>query len=189
MLIIVECTPPIIKLLPNASLRAPAEFSRSEGFYILSDIQVKCNTPLGIIPEWTLYSCNNSCSGKVYVDLPIKTTFSDLFIPARTLSYGNYELKLKVTTMALSVVMATASTYITITHSTIRVRLVQSGTSVITRNYRENFTLDPGTFSENSDETSFNASVSISLVVKCFTESHFLIRTGIIPITVQKQVC
>ena len=53
-----------------------------------------------------------------------------------------------------------ASAYVKITASVITANLVQYGTSMITRGYDQNLTLNPGSFSVDPNEETFNASVS-----------------------------
>jgi hypothetical protein len=53
------------------------------------------------------------------------------------------------------------SAYVQINPSGITANLVQFGTSMITRGHEQDLTLDPGRFSEDLDENTFNSSVSI----------------------------
>jgi hypothetical protein len=93
------------------------------------------------------------------MDQSVLTTFSELYIPARTLAYGIYELELTVTMKASSNLISSLSAYVKITPSGITANLVQFGTSTITRGHQQNLTLDPGTFSVDPDGYEFNASV------------------------------
>lgn len=61
-----------------------------------------------------------------------------------------------------SMLNASSSAYVQITPSSITANLVQYGTSMITRGYQQDLTLDPGTFSLNPDGYIFNATVSSS---------------------------
>ena len=90
----------------------------------------------------------------------VTTTFSELFIPAQSLAYGIYELKLTVAMTAVSNLTSSASTYVNIIPSSIQANLLQFGTSMITQGHQQNLTLDPGKFSIDPDTTTFNASVS-----------------------------
>jgi len=90
----------------------------------------------------------------------VTTTLSELFIPAQTLTYGIYELKLIVTMTAVPNLTSSASTYVKITPSNIQANLLQFGTSMITQGHQQNLTLDPGKFSIDPDTATFNASVS-----------------------------
>lgn len=83
-------------------------------------------------------------------------------MPARILSYGIYQLKLTVTMTISSMLSASSSAYVRITRSGITANLVQYGTSMITRGYAQDLTLDPGTFSVDPDGNIFNATVRSS---------------------------
>jgi hypothetical protein len=85
---------------------------------------------------------------------------SELYIPARTLSYGIYELKLTVTMSDYLWLKTSSSIYVQIIPSGIIVNLVQLGTSMITRGHQQDLILDPGTYSIDLDENLLNASVS-----------------------------
>jgi hypothetical protein len=90
----------------------------------------------------------------------ILTTLSELNIPARTLPYGIYEIQLTVS-MTNSLWLTTSSfVYVQITPSDITANLVQLGTSMITSGYQQDLHLDPGLYSVDPDENTFNSSVS-----------------------------
>ena len=90
----------------------------------------------------------------------MSTTFSELYVPARTLAYGLYELRLIVTMIQSSTMMSSAAAYVNINPSGITANLVQLGTSVITRGSGQELVLDPGQYSVDPDANTFNASVS-----------------------------
>lgn len=79
---------------------------------------------------------------------------------AGTLAYGTYQLQLNVTMVVWPTLTASAYAYVTITETGITANLVQYGTSMVTRGNLQDLTLDPGTFSVDPDEDTFNASVS-----------------------------
>ena len=109
------------------------------------------------------------------MDQSVTTTFSELFIPSRTLPFGIYELTLTVTMIASPDLTSSSSAYVRITPSGITANLIQLGTSMITRGYGQNLTLDPGSFSVDGDGYLLNASVS-SLTKKEFLHCYrFLI--------------
>lgn len=127
---------------------------------------MNCNDSLTTIIKWTINNCTSNCSYQIPIDQTIITTSSELFIPARTLSYGIYQLKLTVS-MAITPHLSTmVLTYIEILPSTVIVNLIPFGTSFIIRGYQQNLTLDPGTFSIDPDTTTFNASVSFYSIIK-----------------------
>lgn len=156
-----ECVSPIIALIPSASSSVPTQFQRSQDFSIVSIIELNCNISLSINTKWTINKCiNSTCVSQIHVDQSVVTTFSELFIPARSLNYGIYEFKLTVTMIAVPNLTTSALTYVKITQSSIQANLIQFDTSMITQGDQQNFILDPGTFSIDPDTTMFNASVS-----------------------------
>ena len=90
----------------------------------------------------------------------MSTTFSELYVPARTLAYGTYALRLTVTMLQSSSMTSSATAYVSINPSGITANLVQLGTSVITRGFEQELVLDPGQYSVDPDQATFNASVS-----------------------------
>lgn len=91
----------------------------------------------------------------------IATTYSELYIPARTLPFGVFQLKLTVTMAVSSELSSSSSVYVEIIPSGIVPKLVPYETSMITRGQQQNLELNPGTFSVDLDGDVFNASVSI----------------------------
>ena len=91
----------------------------------------------------------------------IVTTTSELYVPARILQYGTYELKLSVAMAAAPNLISQASAYATINPSGITANLVQFGTSMITRGHGQDLLLDPSSYSVDPDALTLNASVSI----------------------------
>jgi hypothetical protein len=82
---------------------------------------------------------------------------------AGTLAYGTYQLQLNVTMAVSPALTASEYAYVTITETGITANLVQFGTSMVTQGNSQDLTLDPGTFSVDPDEDTFNASVSESV--------------------------
>ncbi len=78
------------------------QLQRNQGFYISSNIQLKYNNSLAISTKWTIKNCTSNCSSQIQFDPSISTTFSELYISARTLPIGNYELTLTVTLIVSS---------------------------------------------------------------------------------------
>jgi hypothetical protein len=169
---LIGCFSPVIILIPStSSLSSPIQFRRDQDFYISSYIQLNCNISLSTITQWTIYNCTSSiCSSQIQIDQTVPTRFNELYIPARTLPYGTYQLKLAVTMTALSKLISLSFGYIRITSSGITANLVQYGTSMITRGHQQDLTLDPGAYSVDPDEDTFNATVSLS----CFSYFDFL---------------
>jgi hypothetical protein len=152
----------VIILIPGTStVSFPIQFQRNQDFYISSNIQFNCNASFSIITEWTINNCTSgTCLSRIQIDQTVSTTFSELYIPARTLPYGIYELKLTVTMITSSNLISSSSAYVRITSSGTEANLIQYGTSMITQGHGQDLLLDPGTFSVDSDGYSFNASVS-----------------------------
>jgi hypothetical protein len=143
-------------------LSFPLQFPRNQDFDISSNIQVNCDSSLAITTQWIIKNCSSNCSSQIQVDQTIATTFSELYIPARSLPYGIYELKLTVTMINYPNLTSSSSVYVRITPSGITANLVQLGTSAITIGHEQDLVLDPGTYSIDLDEDTFNASVSNS---------------------------
>ncbi len=163
------CFPPVITLIPStSSLLSPLQFRRNQDFFISSYLQLNCNSSLSTITQWTINNCTSVCSSSIQIGQVITTTSSELFIPAKTLPYGTYQLTLTVSMVATPHLSASASAYLRITPSGITANLVQYGTSMITRGHQQDLLLDPGTFSVDPDTTSFNASVSFLIINKLY---------------------
>ncbi len=160
-LLLLACFPPTVTLIPGAStLSSPIQFRRSQDFYIVSIIALNCNDSLSIITQWTIKNCTSICSSKIHLDPTIITTFSELYIPSRTLPYGIYQLTLNVTMVQFPSLKTSSPVYVQITPSGITANLVQYGTSMITSGHEQDLKLDPGTYSVDPDASVFNATVN-----------------------------
>ncbi len=167
------CFPPIITLIPStSSLSSPLQFRRSQDFSISSYLQLDCNSSLSTNTKWTITNCTSTCSSQIQMDQTVIKTSSEIFIPAKTLACGIYQLTLTVTMVAVPHLSSSASAYIKIAPSNITVNLVQFGTSMITRGYQQDLLLDPGTFSVDPDTTTFNASVSFNRIIKSYLSCY-----------------
>jgi hypothetical protein len=156
-----ECFSPKVTLIPStSSLSSPLQFTRNQDFDISSNIQLNCNISLSIITQWTINNCTSTCLYQIPFGQSVTTTLSELYVPARTLVYGIYELKLTVTMSVSSSLFSSASVYVQIKPSGIIANLVQLGTPMITRGHQQDLKLDPGTYSINPDANVFNRSVS-----------------------------
>ncbi|CAF5177418.1 unnamed protein product, partial [Rotaria magnacalcarata] len=159
MCFILGCFSPIITLFPSiSSLSAPVQLRRSEDLHISSYIEVNCIASLAVITQWTVFNCTSTCSLQTKLDQSVITTLNELFIRARTLVYGIYKLKLTVTMVASTDLISAASVYVRINPSNIIPNLVEFGTSMISRGQSQDLTLNPGSFSVNPDESTFNLS-------------------------------
>ncbi len=159
--LISACLSPTVTLIPAAStLLSLIEFRRSQDFDIISIIELNCNDSLSTNTQWTIKNCTSICSNQIQLDPKIITTFSELYIPARTLIYGTYQLTLIVTMVNFPSLQTSSSIYVEITSSGITANLIQYGTSMVTSGNQQDLKLDPGTYSIDPDENVFNASVS-----------------------------
>lgn len=153
----------LITLIPNdTTLIIPKEFLRSEDISIISIIDLDCIQSLSFIAQWLITNCTLSCESEINNDSSIKNTKSELFIPARTLSYGVYQLKLIIKMNMSSILLSSKFVYIKIIPSNIIVNLFLFGTSFITNNYRNDLVLNPGLYSINPDLIAFDFNVSFS---------------------------
>ncbi|CAF1190677.1 unnamed protein product, partial [Adineta steineri] len=153
------CYSPTITLIPGqSSLSSPITYRRSQDFSITSMIQFNCDGSLSTTTKWTIKNCtSNSCSFEILLNEKVMTTYSELYIPSRTLTYGVYQLTLTVTLIDSPNLKSSSSVYVRITATGITANLVQLGTSMITRGDQQDLLLDPGTFSVDPDEDTFDA--------------------------------
>ena len=119
-------------------------------------IELNCNYPTSIRSQWILKNNSNV----IPFDSQIETTFSELFIPARKLPFGIFELELTITLNKYPTLNHSSSVYVEITPSGITANLVQLGTSMITSRFEQDLKFDPGTYSIDFDENTFDKDVS-----------------------------
>ena len=151
------CRSPKIILIPSGStLINPLKFRRSQDFSIVSLIELNCNDSTSIQSQWILKNNSNSIS----FDSEIETTFSELFIPARKLPFGIFELELTITMTKYPSLKSSSSVYVEITPSGITANLVQLGTSMITSGFEQDLKFDPGSHSIDFDQNTFEKDVS-----------------------------
>ena len=151
------CRSPSIILIPSGStLINPLKFRRSQDFYIVSLIELNCNDSTSIQSQWILKNNSNIIS----FDSEIETTSTELFIPSRKLPFGAFELELTVTMTKYPTLKNSSSVYVEITPSGITANLVQLGTSMITSGFEQDLKLDPGSYSIDLDENTFDKDVS-----------------------------
>ncbi|CAF0777082.1 unnamed protein product [Adineta steineri] len=155
-----SCYAPTITLIPSqSSLASPLQFRRSQDFSISSIIGFNCNGSLARETQWTVKNCtSSSCLSQIQLNEKVITTLSEFYAPAKTFAYGIYELTLTVTMTKSPSLKSSSSAYVRITPTGITPNLVELGTSMVTRGHQQNLLLDPGTFSVDPDEDSFNAS-------------------------------
>ncbi|CAF4320684.1 unnamed protein product, partial [Adineta steineri] len=121
-------------------------------------IEFNCDGSLSTTKKWTIKNCTSiSCSFEILLSEKVMTTFSELYIPSRTLAYGVYQLTLTVIMIDSPNLKSSSSVYVRITATGITANLVQLGTSMVTRGDQQDLLLDPGTFSVDPDEDTFDA--------------------------------
>ncbi|CAF0753401.1 unnamed protein product [Adineta steineri] len=121
-------------------------------------IEFNCVGSLSTTKKWTVKNCTStSCSFEIALNEKVMTTYSELYIPSRTLDYGVYQLTLTVTMVDSPNLKSSSSAYVRITATGITANLVQLGTSMITRGNQQDLLLDPGIFSVDPDEDTFDA--------------------------------
>jgi len=165
-------------LIPGGSkLANPFQYRRNQEFSIVSSITLNCNDSLSITKQWIVKNCSTTiCSIEILLDPIIVTTSSELYIPAKKLPFGVYELQLTVIIMSRYPWLKSSSlVYVQIAPSDITVNLVPLGTSMITSGYGQDLLLDPGTYSIDLNEDSFDSSVSLYYYSQVFLLKLFLI--------------
>ena len=162
------CYPPVITLIPGLlTLASPIQYQRSRDFSISSTIQLNCNGSLLTTTTWTIKNCTAiSCLSSIMLDQRVITTLSELYIPPKTLPYGTYELKLTVTMSAVPNVTSSSTAYVQIIPTGVIANLLQRGTSMISHGSQQDLSLDPGRYSVDLDEDSFDATVSVDRLVR-----------------------
>jgi hypothetical protein len=98
---------------------------------------------------------------------------NDLFIPARTLSIGLYELQLTVTIIDIPQLTSSSSVYIEIIQPIIITNLVLYDSPMIKHDYQQNLLLNPGEFSIDLNGLTFNTNVSY--LFQCKANEVYLI--------------
>ncbi|CAM4846598.1 unnamed protein product, partial [Rotaria magnacalcarata] len=152
------CSPPSVRLAMELnSLLHPTKVRRNGEFYISAYIELFCIKSIEAVSQWTIINCTTSCSSAMSLNHPIITTFSEIYIPAKKLEYGIYEVKLTVSSVNIPMVTASVVGNIEIIPTGLMANLISNGTSMITHDSQQNLTLDPGRFSEDPDENEFNS--------------------------------
>jgi hypothetical protein len=141
----------------NPFMSAPSSVRRSQFFSISSSVYISCSPSLSTIKKWTAFNCNPQCSTPVLINGSM--TLGELFVPARSLDYGAYQIKLTVAMAFSSQLTTSAVTYVNIIPSSITVNLVHLGSSLIIHGQQKMLILDPGSYSIDPDFSFFDASV------------------------------
>lgn len=161
---LLACLLPQIILIPaTSSFSSPLQFRRSQDFSISSDLQFLCNQTYPVTIQWIIRNCTSSCSSGIQLDDSVITTYSELYIPGRTLPYGLYKFQLIIQSVYASNLSISSSAYAKINPSGITANLVPLGTSMITRGSTQDLLLDPGSYSVDPDESTFDTKVNLSI--------------------------
>ncbi|CAF4055669.1 unnamed protein product, partial [Adineta steineri] len=121
-------------------------------------IQLNCTRSLATTTKWIIKNCSSICLFQIQLNNKISTTFSELYIPSKTLDYGVYQLILTVTMIDSPNLKSSSSAYVRVTATGITANPVQLGTSMITRGSQQDLQLNPGAYSVDPDQDSFDAS-------------------------------
>jgi len=114
--------------------------------------------------QWSIYNCTPNGSIELSTkNNNIEANTGEIFIPARMLIYGVYEFRITIRMSIDGRLVTIQSAFVRINPSGITANLVQFGTSSVTSGEEKDLILDPGVYSINPDENSFNASVSQSI--------------------------
>jgi hypothetical protein len=139
-------------------------FRRMQDFFISGTVELQCDRTSLTSVQWKLANCTaGPCLllTSQQIDPSIQTTFTELSVPARTLPFGLYELRLHVTMNLTDNITASQAAYVRITPSGFIVNLVQLGMSMITSGARQDLHLNPGLYSIDRDGFPFDASVGL----------------------------
>ena len=155
------CFSPNVKLIPDqSSILSPISYRRIQDFYIISIIELNCDKSLLMNTKWTIKKCIPICSNEIQISETIITIYSELYIPAKSLQIGIYQLELTAAMTAFPSLSTSSSVYVRITPLGVTPNLIQLGTSMITSGYEQDLVFNPGAFSVDIDGNPFNASVS-----------------------------
>jgi hypothetical protein len=144
---------------------SPIQFRGDEDFTMTSNIELKCSHSHSTDIQWSIYNCTTICVNPIQIDPTIMTTFSELYIPAQTLPFGTYKLKLVVSMINASNVTSSVSAYVKVTRAGINANMVMLGTSMVSIGYQQDLQLNPGVYSIDLDGQEFNGNVTNSVVV------------------------
>lgn len=165
MILVLACFAPTVNLISIPStLLLPIDFQRNQDTYVDSAIQVNCNLSQTIKVQWSLMNCTGSVCNNVLPPHPsVLTSYTDLYVPSKTLPLGTYQFQLTVTMAVLSNLSSSASVYVRIVSAGVTVNLFQYGTSMISSGDKQDLELNPGRHSVDVNGNLFNASVSVRL--------------------------
>jgi hypothetical protein len=141
-------------------LKEPLQIRRSQDFYVSALVELNCINSSNVQTGWLILNCTLNCSVPANLNPLIELSPNEVFIAARGLTYGRYEIKFTATIRDSPHLTSSLSAFVKINPTGITANLVQNGTSAVTSGQNQELVLDPGYYSINPDEESFNASVS-----------------------------
>ena len=149
-------------LITKLSQSSSVQYHFNEEISIDSYIQIICTRPSSTKYQWTILNCTLICSTLHDLNKKIATTFNEIYIPAKTLTYGSYQLTLTVVvTTGSSDFNSSTSIHIEIVRSSnVLVNSIQYGASEITLGQTEDLLLEPGKYSLYMDGTALIPYVS-----------------------------
>lgn len=149
-------------LITKFSQSSSIQYQFNEEISIDSYIHVSCERAFSTKYQWTISNCTLVCSTRHDLNNKIETTFDEIYIPAKSLTYGSYRLTLTVIVITdSSHFNSSASTQIEIVRSSnILVNLIQYGVSEITLGLADDLLLEPGKYSLYTDGNTLIPDVS-----------------------------
>ena len=140
-------------LITKFSQSSTVQYHFNEEISIDSYTQIICTRSFSTKYQWTISNCTLVCSTLHDLNNEIATTFNEIYIPAKTLTYGNYQLTLTVVvTTDSSNFNSSASIHIEIVRSSnVLVNLIQYGASEITLGPTNDLLLEPERYSLYTD--------------------------------------
>ena len=146
---------PIIKLRPQLPLR----FRQSEDFYLTRHVQFTCTEKPLTTSSWDVLSCSLTCPNATQLFKSGARISNHVFIPAQTLSFGHYELRLTVKTLTSPPLTTTLIIDFDILPTNILTRLLPFDIPTITHHQQEDLLFDPGKYSIDPSTITFDSTV------------------------------
>ena len=181
MILLLACFAPTVNLISVPStVLSPIDIQRNQDIYVDSAIQVNCNLSQTIKVQWSLINCTGSVCGNVLPPHPsILTSYTDLYVPSKTLPLGAYQFRLTVAMAVRSNLSSSASVYVRIVSAGVTANLFQYGTSMISSGVKQDLELNPGRHSVDLDGNQLNVSVSVRLSYVSLLLHRIFLRIGI----------
>ena len=175
-------------------MSSPLQFFRSEDFTIASTIVHRCSDSLSVSVQWTVYNCADTTCSSLPIDLPttINTRSTEFFAPPKSLPLGLYRLIYTVSLVQHPHLISTIQTHLRIRRTGITLNLLPYGTSTMSRGTQQEIFFNPGHYSLDPDQDTFDPSVCSQppiILLFLFSEMMTYCRCGDTPITVDGSAC